>query len=636
MEKFIKAIRVRTRRLVGFPDVKISIYKTKLFGSDRMVRVDEGNFGPDGDPVLQFGSDEVDSYELAAGNYGISVDDYLLVSYLFNLVDDFEDQQGLIRSEKIFNYNFIPVVSMEYESVTVLDRVYSKLCYDYIKKYIEEGVVYFTTVRDAVIGIGAFPVDTLNDVISDSLTDVVRPFYEIVEDIWSTSYKPPVRSFGKDQYNLNNGSYININWTVDTNPIGGTDYSDNWGREITPEKETRKRIDAVKTFEIIPSRPSDQKLVQGVTFNTAGEFDYLSNMKDLNKERFTYKLDVNSGVDALAFKDESILKKILEKWSKFYPGGEFRSASKLGFSTKADGPSEELQFNDPVEKKVENPIDVTGLSPSYSVLPMTVFLEVDKYFARESLPNIFVQVGDMSTYLEELSGFDTLAEEYREDYYISDFATEEEYVSYYSELAKGQDLIQGVTPYENNNYNGGNAVAVNTTATGKIKKMIEYAYGEIGYTEGKMDGAAGKDTKFGKAFGMNGHHWCGLFVAWCAKQAGIKLDTKGTGFGIPYVIACSTGKTQFSSRGCYTSNSVSPSPGDVAFMNWDGGTSAQHVEIVIQDLGNGRIKCIGGNTSGGKANGYKAKVAINDRPKKYIIGYGKLSKWDPTNADSVA
>ena len=46
--------------------------------------------------------------------------------------------------------------------------------------------------------------------------------------------------------------------------------------------------------------------------------------------------------------------------------------------------------------------------------------------------------------------------------------------------------------------------------------IIAVAKTQLGYLEG-----AGNDTKYGVWFGHNRLGWCGIFVTWCARQAGV-------------------------------------------------------------------------------------------------------------------
>jgi hypothetical protein len=246
-------------------------------------------------------------------------------------------------------------------------------------------------------------------------------------------------------------------------------------------------------------------------------------------------------------------------------------------------------------------------------------------------------------------------------------------------------------PGKNGNPYEINPKKITTTATGKIKKMLEIAYGEIGYTEDyfelttdprdtittKVNGknqtvtntrkgeevwisgensdgspkylykkdAPGKDTKYGVYWGTNGHHFCGMFVNWCAEQGGMKMSVN-----MPNSIYCPNGVSEFNKKGFYISNgknkaerkssTIIPEPGDIVYFNWSGAADAGHVGIVVKQNADGTIKCVEGNTgaaAGSGVNGKGAGVWEKDRKKETIIGYGKTALFDPSNTgDFVA
>ena len=192
------------------------------------------------------------------------------------------------------------------------------------------------------------------------------------------------------------------------------------------------------------------------------------------------------------------------------------------------------------------------------------------------------------------------------------------------------------------------APQVNTTATGKIKKMIEIAKGQVGYKETTgYPKNNGKDSKYGAYFGMNGYHWCGMFVGWCCNQAGMVLSTKdfnAKNGNICNAISCVCGVSVAKQKGVWVSNgdsksarqnsSVKPDPGDIVFFSWGFNSSVDHVGIVVEDAGNGFVNTVEGNTEGGSAGGANQKGAgvwTKKRSKACIIGYCKTALYDPTN-----
>lgn len=264
--------------------------------------------------------------------------------------------------------------------------------------------------------------------------------------------------------------------------------------------------------------------------------------------------------------------------------------------------------------------------------------------------------GDEGNYEQQL-----LDEEYSELAYTGS----EEDIAF--DIAEGQKLSQGQelltslntdsptvavnTQGDNGNPNEVQTATINTVAKGKIKKMLEIAKGEVGYTEkstSKYPGTPGKDTKYGVYWGLNGHHYCGMFVCWCAEHAGMKVtnrDSKPYKGAMSNSIACPTGVNIFKDRNAFVSNgsskaarsssTVKPEPGDIVFFSWDYNQKADHVGIVVEDLGNGTVKCLEGNTSPGKggANQKGSGVWERSRSKATILGYGKTAIFDPTNLD---
>lgn len=274
--------------------------------------------------------------------------------------------------------------------------------------------------------------------------------------------------------------------------------------------------------------------------------------------------------------------------------------------------------------------------------------------------DIFIFSDDISVEQQELD----------DEYSEGAFTGAEEDIAF--DIAEGQRLSQGQelltnlntddpnvansTQGDNGDPNQTNESTVNTVARGKIKKMLEVAKGEIGYKEkynANLTPAPKKDTKFGVYWGMNGHHYCGMFVCWCAEHAGMKVTTRGTNIlngkekdgNMPNSIACPSGVKIFKGKDCWVSNgsnkserqnsTVKPEPGDVVFFSWDYNQNADHVGIVVEDMGNGTVKCYEGNTSPGKegANQSGSGVWERIRNKAVILGYGKTALYDTTNLE---
>jgi len=156
-------------------------------------------------------------------------------------------------------------------------------------------------------------------------------------------------------------------------------------------------------------------------------------------------------------------------------------------------------------------------------------------------------------------------------------------------------------------------------------KFLEIAQAEIGTVEGPKD----NETKYGKFTKMDFQPWCGSFVMWVAKQAGIK---------VPNCVYTPAGKAGFQGLGTWTNaETAKPKPGDIVFFDFvEGGAAVEHVGIVLKNNKDGTITTIEGNTSPeGKAKGSQAnggQVALRTRAFKtknkrgllpFVVGFGR-------------
>ena len=101
--------------------------------------------------------------------------------------------------------------------------------------------------------------------------------------------------------------------------------------------------------------------------------------------------------------------------------------------------------------------------------------------------------------------------------------------------------------------------------TGNMRAdIIGVALTQVGYYEGKNN-----DTKYGIWYGLNNRGWCGMFVAWCADQAGIpKSIIPKNGTTIPANFKATV----------YSGKNYRPLPGDLFFTK--SGSGYSHVGIV--------------------------------------------------------
>ena len=158
----------------------------------------------------------------------------------------------------------------------------------------------------------------------------------------------------------------------------------------------------------------------------------------------------------------------------------------------------------------------------------------------------------------------------------------------------------------------------------QLQKFLEVAKAEVGYIEGPKD----NQTKYQRA----NQPWCGAFVNWVAKQAGVK---------IPNCVYTPSGATAFMDKKAWTiAEQANPKPGDIVFFDFvvDELDRIGHVGIVIKNNGKGIITTIEGNTSsnkkGSQANGGEVCLKIRAYKKKnsgklkpslpvFVVGFGR-------------
>ena len=157
-----------------------------------------------------------------------------------------------------------------------------------------------------------------------------------------------------------------------------------------------------------------------------------------------------------------------------------------------------------------------------------------------------------------------------------------------------------------------------------LDKFLEVAAGEVGYIEGPAD----NETKYQKA----NQPWCGAFVNWVAKQAGVK---------IPDCTYTPAGAKAFAEAKRWQGiTEAEPMPGDLVFFDFpnDSLDRISHIGIVERVKDNGIVVCIEGNTAsdtkGDQRNGgqvcrkvraYKVKNRGKLQPSLpvFIVGFGR-------------
>lgn len=146
-----------------------------------------------------------------------------------------------------------------------------------------------------------------------------------------------------------------------------------------------------------------------------------------------------------------------------------------------------------------------------------------------------------------------------------------------------------------------------------VEKFLTIAYNEVGYAEGPNN-----KNKYGAHFKQNNVPWCGLFVRWCAAEAGLK---------IPNPTFTPAGAEGFKSMHKWHTKGE-PKPGDIIFFDFphDGIDRISHVGIVVRANADGTVTTIEGNTTlpnqrGDERNG--GGVAIKRRKPSEIVGWGR-------------
>jgi len=169
---------------------------------------------------------------------------------------------------------------------------------------------------------------------------------------------------------------------------------------------------------------------------------------------------------------------------------------------------------------------------------------------------------------------------------------------------------------------------VGANPQGTAARFLEVAMSQVGVVEGPKD----NETDYGKFTGHDGQAWCGSFMMWCAKQAGVT---------IPNTVYTPAGAAAFKSAGTWVdAANAHPQPGDLIYFSFIPNalptSPIQHVGVVLKDNGDGTITTVEGNTSpdkrpaGSPNNG--GEVASNVRGYKpdnkrhlwsTVVGFGR-------------
>jgi len=134
--------------------------------------------------------------------------------------------------------------------------------------------------------------------------------------------------------------------------------------------------------------------------------------------------------------------------------------------------------------------------------------------------------------------------------------------------------------------------------------VVKAALAHVGKRESPADSNRGPGiiSRCQRAMlGYDGFFWCGAFVGYfLEKTGGVPISRKRIVY-TPSIVADAKAKVNGFS-GWYPP--AAARPGDLALFDWNSsdGVTANHVELVVKNLGDGRLECVGGNTSKGGQN----------------------------------
>jgi LAS superfamily LD-carboxypeptidase LdcB len=391
-EKIIKSVRIRERwgsinvyNNNGSPiykwsekgfDIKISVFKSGLNGKKRIVRAyDEGGSERgSGDPQK---GDRYSSKTLKFCNpIEYNIDDSLDWSLSEHGEDAFifqyiTTQAAILKREKY------------YDGTTWKPGPYTN---SELPDYI---IAEWTSIRPANSGSSTnlrspnYFGSSLNETDKKyrKKFGYLPPYFEIIQDPFIDpkdelgKNKLLLRNFGSDRYNLNNGASVWIEWTKDGSSITGTNYSDNWQRELDVydiEKADKDNQNIRKKATIYG--PNNEKfcLSSEITNVYDGYGTEESNKvrndvgflleRELDGVKYESKIWKNSPSSNVLKKiysggiyDEEILNEILEKWRQVYGDKKLELVNIYGT------PSANISFLLPVQSNI---VTTTGSSGS--------------------------------------------------------------------------------------------------------------------------------------------------------------------------------------------------------------------------------------------------------------------------------
>lgn len=156
----------------------------------------------------------------------------------------------------------------------------------------------------------------------------------------------------------------------------------------------------------------------------------------------------------------------------------------------------------------------------------------------------------------------------------------------------------------------------------RYKDVVAIAETQLGYMESSRNYAVWEDdsvhgyTRYGDWYGVPYGDWCGMFVSFCLRYAGV--DDIPVNYGVrPWI-------EDLSKLGLYhRAEEYTPKSGDIIFYDWEGDNLSDHVGIVAKIIEGtetepARVKTIEGNSSN------CVRYVTYDMDDPQILGYSEL------------
>ena len=141
-------------------------------------------------------------------------------------------------------------------------------------------------------------------------------------------------------------------------------------------------------------------------------------------------------------------------------------------------------------------------------------------------------------------------------------------------------------------------------------QVLAMLHAQVGTKESP---AGSNNTKYGKAYGMDGVYWCAIFV-WCMlTYMGKKLFGFKSAYVPDYVNWAKKNKLM---RG----RDYLPKAGDIIVFKMPGPARPNHIGFVVGSKKNGKVPTIEGNTGGSNPR-MGGMVAAQERSTTYIYGF---------------